>query len=105
MCKGGRIDDDECSSIVSGGMNTLDQLVFRIALQAVEVVTGSTGLFAQLLVDLVQGGGAVHTGFAGTEQVKIGTVQYKNVSHAVALGENVDNMPVMAANVRSWWSK
>src|SRR5690554_5119670 len=91
MGKGGGIDDDEVDAFVPGGVNAVDQLVLGVALQHLQLVTIALGLFEQSLVDLLQGDGTVHTGFAAAEQIQIGSMQNQETGHSENSGALVGN--------------
>lgn len=71
MRKSGRIDDDERSSVISGGVNAVDQLIFCIALEVLQLVAGVGGLLLQGLIDVLKSAGAVNSGLAGAEQIEV----------------------------------
>src|SRR5690606_21671999 len=82
MGKGGGIDDDEVDCLVPGGMDAVDQHMFGVALQRLQLVTITLGLLDQATVALRQGDRAVDTGFAATEQVEIGSLQNQEAGHS-----------------------
>ena len=75
MCECGGIDQDKVDTFAPGGMNALDQFVLGIALQVEQVVAGLAGAALQILVDLVEGDGAVDARLAGAEKIQVGAMQ------------------------------
>jgi len=55
-------------------VDPFNQLVFRVALQMLQVVACIAGLGLQLLIDIGQGGMAVLVRLAGAEQVQVWAV-------------------------------
>jgi hypothetical protein len=52
-------------------VDPFNQLVFRVALQVLQVVAGIAGLGLQLLVDIGQGDMAVLVRLTGAEQIQV----------------------------------
>ncbi len=76
-----RVDDDESGAVLGGGMNAFDQLVFAVALQAFAVMAGAFGLIDQVLVDLIQGLGAVNAWLTGAQQIQVRPIEYQQLCH------------------------
>jgi hypothetical protein len=81
VCKRGWIDQDEVDGLIAGGVNTLDQFMLGVALQAQQMVAALAGKFAQMLVDLLQRSGAINTGLAGAEAIEVGSMQDQYAGH------------------------
>ena len=61
--------------------DALDQRVFRVALEALQLEATPAGQARQPFFDLAQGAGAVDFRLARAEQVEIGAVNYQNAAH------------------------
>ncbi|MCY1440891.1 hypothetical protein D9M71_571820 [compost metagenome] len=77
MGESSRIDQDEVHTLVACGVNAVDQFVFGVALQVLQMVACGAGTLLQVLVDLGQGHGAVVARLAGAEQVEVGAVEHQ----------------------------
>ncbi|MNF38293.1 hypothetical protein D3C84_192370 [compost metagenome] len=77
MRKSCRIDENKVHALAAGGMDAVDQFVFGVALQVLQMVAAGTGALFQVLVDLGQRHCTVHTWLAGAEQVQVGAVQHQ----------------------------
>src|SRR5690606_21016415 len=87
MRKSRRIDDDEVHAFLAGGVDSLDQDVLGVALEVAQFMAGVTGPALQILVDLLQRGGAVDAGLAGAQQDETGATQNQQGGHGKTLCE------------------
>ena len=85
MGKSSRIDDDEVDGFIAGSVNALNQLVLGIALQAQQVMAALAGELTQVLVDLLQGGGAVNAGLAAAQAIQVRSVQNQDAGHVALI--------------------
>ncbi len=74
MGQGAGVDDDEVDVFVAGGMNAVDQLIFRVALQKLNMMAGILGYLQQARIDVYQSLFAVDFRLPGAKQIEIGAV-------------------------------
>ena len=74
MGEGGRIEDQEIDPFVPCLVNPFNQFVFRVALEAEQMMACLGCLFVQPLVDLGQARTAIGAGFTAAEPVQVGSV-------------------------------
>jgi len=79
--EGGRIEQDEIHAFVACFMDTLNQLVFRIALQLQEMMAGIAAVLVEPGIDVRQRICSVDARFPAAKQVEIRAVQYKYCCH------------------------
>ena len=72
--EGGGVDDDTRGAVVAGGVQTVDDVAFVVGLEVREGDVESGGAGGEGGDDVWEGGGAVFGGFAGAEEVEVGTV-------------------------------
>jgi hypothetical protein len=68
------IQNDEIDLIGSGPLNSVNQFMFGIALKAFELMPQLLCELDAALLDVGEGGCAIDTGFAGTQEVQIRTI-------------------------------
>lgn len=81
MGKRRRVNNNKDGAIAAGGMNTVNQLVFGVALELLQSESGSPGTLAQLLFYIGQRGVAVNMRLTGAQQIQIRPLQYQNARH------------------------
>src|SRR5690554_3086478 len=71
---GGRVNDDCRGTILTRGMNRVDQHSFMIALQRLDVPAVECSLFVEGVIDVFESLISVDLGFTGSQQVEIGAM-------------------------------
>jgi len=76
-----RVDDHERHSFGAGPMDAIDQLVFGVTLERDQLVPELAGHRRRVLLDRLEGVGAVHRRFPGAEQIEVRAVQQQHSGH------------------------
>ena len=71
--EGARVDDDGVG-VIAGGLDAVDDGAFVVGLEGGEGGAEGGGVGFAAAFDIGEGGGAVGGGFAGAEEVEVGTV-------------------------------
>ena len=77
---GSRVDNDKID-LPGGLLNTVDDIALAVRLEGLQRYFLFLGEFAQLLIDVIEGVGAVDFWFARSQQVQIRTMDDQNVRH------------------------
>jgi len=80
MGKSSRIDQDEACPVFARLLNTPDQLALEIALKGGQGDSSGARNLDQTGVDRIEGVRAVDRGFACTQQIEVGAMQYQDAS-------------------------
>ncbi len=74
MGESGWVDQDEAGSVIPCGLDAIDQLVFGIGLEGLQLVPDLCGALAKAGIDLFERRTAIDSRLAFTEQIQIRTV-------------------------------
>jgi hypothetical protein len=69
VSKGARVKDNVVNPILSGIVNALNQFVFSITLQRLQLMAGTGSGISEMLIDLLQSFTAVEFWLTGTKQI------------------------------------
>jgi len=75
------IEQDEINAIGTGLLYAVNNFMFCIALEALQVVTAFLGGGGQFGFDIGQASVAVNVGLTGTQEVQVGAVDKKEAGH------------------------
>ena len=81
VSKCSRIDQNKIDRFIPGPMNTFDQLMLGIALQAEQMMASALGMLAQCLHYVLKRGDAIDPWLSGAEKIQIGAIEYQNARH------------------------
>ena len=62
-------------------MNLVDQSAFVVGLESVNLAIAGRRLVFHLILDLVEGDGTIHLGFAFPQSIEVGAVEESNLLH------------------------
>src|SRR6185437_126495 len=82
MCEGAGIEDQQSDLVRSCLMDTLDELVLRVALKAEELPAFFAGELCGPALEGLERLRPVEPGLPGSEQIEVGSVQQQQTGHA-----------------------